>query len=287
MTEDFVQKIYSLFMANKMGHAFLIETNSADKTYQKLQTLIKKINCPSFYNESCQEDCNVCYQIDNYCLPSVKYIEPSGQTIKKEQMMIVKNQFASDSLITKYNVYIVKNAEKLNTSSANVILKFLEDPTTKTLAFFVLGNKKNIIPTIKSRCQIFEDLNNEASALNLSSDKLEQFGVKMTKILNNLINEKTLSLITNKQEIADILDKKEQEQFLNFMLLNIEKEIKNIVSKKSESGFSLGFNLKKMLSFAKITKDIIEKATYNVNMELLFDDYFIKIGELMLWIYME
>lgn len=283
MTEDFVQKIYSLFMANKMGHAFLIETKNIEKTCQKIQNLLKKINCPTNYNDLCEEDCDICYQIDNLCLPSIKYIEPVGQTIKKEQIISMKSQFLSDSLITKYNVYIIKNAEKLNASSANVLLKFLEDPSTKTLAFFVLNNKKNVLPTIKSRCQVFEDVEtSEDNEINLTEDQVIKFTTKINNIVANLKKEKTFSVINNKQEITDLTDKKEQEQFLMFILLTLKKEIKAALNKKKSSDAFSSFSLKDLLNIAKITKDTIEKATYNVNMELLFDDYFIKIGELML-----
>jgi len=100
--------------------------------------------------------------------------------------------------------------------------------------------------------------------------------------LTNLVNEKEFSAVVNKQEIINLIDKKEQEQFLMFMFLTIEKEIKRVLNKEQNNKGCYHFNLKELLNISKITKDTIEKAAYNVNMELLFDNYFIKIGELML-----
>ena len=60
-------------------------------------------------------------------------------------------------MFSKYNAYIIKEADKLNSTSANILLKFLEEPDTRTLAFFVTKNSKNVLSTIKSRCQLLKD----------------------------------------------------------------------------------------------------------------------------------
>lgn len=276
--ENCFEKIYNSFLANKMGHAFLIETNDIESAYKQILNLAKKLNCSSKYEDNCQEDCNICFQIDNFCLPSIKCIEPIGQVIKKEQILDVKKAFNSNSLITKYNIYIVKNAEKLNSSSANVLLKFLEEPSTETIAFFVLNNKKNIIPTIKSRCQIFnynvsEELSDEAGFLE-----------KARIVFQNLSVEKSSSFIKNKPEILkDLKERKTQEQFLNFVfkLLTAEINSRLSVDKINQNPIFINYITQDLVKLTTKTKEIIEKVTYNVNMELLLDDYFIKMGELI------
>ncbi len=276
---DCFEKIYSSFLANKMGHAFLIETNNIEETYKQILKLAKKINCISSYNDNCQEACDICFQIDNFCLPSIKCIEPIGQMIKKEQIIEVKNAFNSNSLITKYNIYIIKNAEKLNSPSANVLLKFLEEPSTETLAFFVLNNKKNIIPTIKSRCQIFS-----YNVLNTQTDNEIDLINKVEDIFKNLSIEKSASFIKNKGIVlSNSKEKKEQEQFLNFIFNLLTNEINcRLNSKPSDQNHLFSkFSNKSLIKIIQKTKETIEKASYNVNMELLLDDYFIKIGELI------
>lgn len=49
------------------------------------------------------------------------------------------------------------HAEYLNASSANAMLKFLEEPEEHIIGFFLTNNKENVINTIKSRCQILTD----------------------------------------------------------------------------------------------------------------------------------
>ena len=52
-------------------------------------------------------------------------------------------------MLTEYPLN-TKNAEKLNGSSANAMLKFVEEPTEGILGFFITNNKDVIIPTIKN-----------------------------------------------------------------------------------------------------------------------------------------
>lgn len=280
--ENCFDKIYNLFLANKMGHAFLIETKDIDKAAKEIMELSKKINCPAKFQKDCSDDCEICFQIDNSCLPSIKVIEAAGQTIKKEQIIDVKNIFANNSMITKYNIYIIKNAEKLNSSSANVLLKFLEDPGTDTIGFFLLNNKKNIISTIKSRCQIYSYNVTEDNDQNI--ELKEVFKEISNRIFLHLLEEKSFSFIKNKEiVIQNLKERKEQELFLNYILFSIIKEINNRTLNKeiNNNKMFLNFSTKTLINFTQITKEIIKKVSYNVNMELLFDDYFIKMGELI------
>lgn len=279
--ENCFDKIYNLFLANKMGHAFLIETNNIDQAVKEIMELSKKINCPQNFQKDCSNDCEICFQIDNFCLPSIKYIEPIGQAIKKEQIIDLKNKFVNNSMITKYNIYIIKNAEKLNSSSANVLLKFLEDPGTETIGFFILNNKKNIISTIKSRCQIYSyNINNDDDQI---SQLKEIFKEIIPNIFSNLLKEKSLSFLKNKEIILQSLkEKKEQELFLNYIFSLIAEETNNRIKGKETNNKAFSeFSIKVLVNFMQITKEIIEKLQYNVNIELLLDDYFIKMGELI------
>ena len=71
---------------------------------------------------------NICKQIDNDEYIELKIINPQGLQIKKEEMMNLQEEFKSKPIEGKKKVYIINNAEKFNSSSANTILKFLEEP---------------------------------------------------------------------------------------------------------------------------------------------------------------
>jgi DNA polymerase-3 subunit delta' len=53
-----------------------------------------------------------------------------------------------------FKVMIIWMAEKMNTASANKLLKLLEEPPAKTIFLLVAENEEVILQTIRSRCQI-------------------------------------------------------------------------------------------------------------------------------------
>ena len=53
-------------------------------------------------------------------------------------------------------VFIISQAEKLNQSAANKLLKLLEEPPKHVLFILVSSRPESILPTIRSRCQILK-----------------------------------------------------------------------------------------------------------------------------------
>lgn len=50
-------------------------------------------------------------------------------------------------------VFIIDEAELLNTVSQNAVLKFLEEPPERTVVILVTNSEEQLLPTIRSRCQ--------------------------------------------------------------------------------------------------------------------------------------
>ena len=69
-------------------------------------------------------------------------------------MIDLQKEFKNKSLYDNKKIYVIKEAEKLNASSANTILKFLEEPEKDIIAFLITTNRYKVIDTILSRCQI-------------------------------------------------------------------------------------------------------------------------------------
>ena len=166
-----IEHIINTFNENKLSHAFLIETNNIEKCLNDIKRVIKVINCENKYEDSC-EKCNLCYQIQNETLPSFMIIRPDGATIKKDQVLELKEKMFTKPIYSKYNTYIILNSEKLNTSSANTLLKFIEEPEDNIVGFFITTNKENTLDTIKSRCQTIHEYYEEIHE-NLDEEKQE------------------------------------------------------------------------------------------------------------------
>lgn len=99
-----------------------------------------------------------------------------GQIGVDEALQIVKS-LALKSYEGGYKVMLIWMAEKMNTASANKLLKLIEEPPEKTIFILIAEDEEQIINTIRSRCQIlhFPPLAEEAiSAALIENYQIEQ-----------------------------------------------------------------------------------------------------------------
>lgn len=277
-----VQFLVNKYHENKLSHAFLFVTNDIQKCHQDLIEFIKEINCNSSYKDNCQ-DCNLCYQIENNIIPNLIEIYPDGQNIKKSQILELQEKFKTKPLYLKQNIYIINNAEKLNSSSSNTMLKFLEEPEENILGFFITNNKESMLETIKSRCQIIVVNYNEeniAQKLGISEDELQNYEDIASTYLNCLINKKEDGILLNKKVILSTIDKREQIiNLFNLMYLLID-EILNKNLTNSRFSFLNNLEFKKLIDLQKKVYNILETIPFNVNIELLLDNFAMEMEEL-------
>lgn len=94
-------------------------------------------------------------QVRNLRHPNVMLIKPDGLTIKKEQILILQNEFSKTSLVEGARIYIIDEVEKMTSAAANSLLKFMEEPEgKKTYGFLLTENINSVLQTIQSRSQI-------------------------------------------------------------------------------------------------------------------------------------
>ena len=276
-----LNEILTKYRENKLAHAYLIETNNLDLALKDIKELIKNLNCPHNFTSKCTE-CNLCNLINLNNLPSLKIIEPDGANIKKNQIEDLKNNFSTKPLYSKFNIYILKNAEKLNASSANAMLKFVEEPTPGILGFFLTSNKDIMIDTIKSRCQIFTlsyKVTSLYSSLNISKELYAKYLAFIPSYLddilkNKLINHKKtiLSLFPERQDIENILKIILSIYYEHYLKLNnkpYQTEITNI--------YPLNLNIQEISQKLQIITKIITNMSYNVSIELILDKFVIEM----------
>lgn len=168
---------------NKLSHAYLIETNGYSKSLDFAVAFAKYILCPHHYNNS--QNCNGCHQCENINkneFLELKIIDPDGQWIKKSQLEELQEEFSKKSIIGDKKVYIINKAEKLNVSSSNSLLKFLEEPEEGIIAILLTENKNQLLNTIISRCQNLS-LKKQNNLDNLSTFE------KISHLLNNNIDD--------------------------------------------------------------------------------------------------
>ena len=260
--------IFSSFEKEKSGHAFLIETNNSFLCYEDAIDFVKKINCPLTYQKECTE-CNICLQIDNGNMPSIITVDSQNAIITKEEIVLMKKKLSKNSQFIKYNVYILKDASKLTSISANILLKFLEEPDSNVIAIFITNNRLNVLPTILSRCEVYK--NNYQNSDGCQKYNMLEEEYKTYNEISEFFLEK---LITNyeyyelKEKLKPLIS--EKENLKKALMIILENLYLNIEKNKSL----------KLNKYALITKKSIEKLQYNVNIELLLDNYIVELGDI-------
>lgn len=189
---------------NKISHAYLFDTNSYPKAMDFIMAFVKYLLCPKHHtNQSSCGQCSLCRRIDDENYTELKMIEPDGMWIKKEQLSELQKEFSTKPIEGKYRIYIIKEAEKLNASAANSILKFLEEPEEGIIAILVTDNLYQLLDTIVSRCQIIslreasiKEIVNDTQSLDSELFRVAIVETSNLKDLSNFMeNEKNKMLL--------------------------------------------------------------------------------------------
>ncbi|MDD6757487.1 MAG: hypothetical protein PUE33_05430 [bacterium] len=265
--EKFVNYIEKIIQSNKLSHSYLIELGDFSLDFPLVLLFVKMILCSEMVDDvenlNCNR-CNTCKLIDENSFPDLQIIEAEGSQIKKNQLLSLKGEYQNKSLIGKRRVYIIKNAEKLNPSSANTILKFLEEPEEGVIAILLTSNRYQILDTILSRCQVLSLLDD--SETEIVDDKIIVF-------MRYLIHPEDL-FIHYKEIYDSILSDKETAREIFFA---VEKILINYLSTKSRNKNSSIFsfldnvNANILLSYITIIEEEIPKLVYNINYKLWLD----------------
>lgn len=142
--KEFYSIMKNAINTSKISHAYMFEIDD-NLDIDEFEKDICKILINSDDN-----DTNLLIDNDNY--PNIKKVQADGLWIKKEQIQEVQSDFRKESYDNNLKIYIIDDASKLNKSSGNTLLKFLEEPEKNIVAILLTKNKYSVIKTIMSRC---------------------------------------------------------------------------------------------------------------------------------------
>lgn len=250
--------IYNKFQNKRMPHAILLNTNNIEKARKDLTLLIKKMVCPNSYQEKCSSECNICYQIENNLIPSICEISPLKMTIDRQQIFDLKEKFLAKPLYLDYNIYIINYCDTLNFKSATTLLKFLEEPEDNILGFYLTENIEKVLPTIRSRCEIFNVLyENKIS----NDDDLEQV---ITKYLQYIKENNNMVFIYNDVFDEFSFERKDYSKMFKYLLKLFESKL----NKNCHNILVNEFKYENSLKIMEVLQQAIIDIEANVNIEL-------------------
>jgi len=116
----------------------------------------KTINCQNLNDnlEPCDE-CESCKAFNSQRSTNIHELDAaSNNTVDNIRSLI--DQVRIPPQVGKYSIYIIDEVHMLSASAFNAFLKTLEEPPAHAIFILATTEKHKIIPTILSRCQIFD-----------------------------------------------------------------------------------------------------------------------------------
>jgi len=116
----------------------------------------KTINCSNLSDnlEACDE-CESCLSFNSWRSFNIHELDAASNN-KVEDIRSLNDQVRIPPQIGKYSIYIIDEVHMLSSSAFNAFLKTLEEPPSHAIFILATTEKHKIIPTILSRCQIFD-----------------------------------------------------------------------------------------------------------------------------------
>jgi len=141
---------------DQLAHAFLFCGPRGVGKTTCARILAKTINCENKTPDG--EACNVCPSCLSFNSGSSMNIHEldaaSNNSVDDIRTLVEQVRFAPQA--GKYKVYIIDEVHMLSSSAFNAFLKTLEEPPPYAIFILATTEKHKILPTILSRCQIFD-----------------------------------------------------------------------------------------------------------------------------------
>jgi DNA polymerase-3 subunit gamma/tau len=141
---------------NQLAHAFLFCGPRGVGKTTCARILAKTINCTNRTAdcEACNE-CESCISFNSNASFNIYELDAASNSGVEDMRSLVE-QVRVPPQGSKYKVYIIDEVHMLTSNAFNAFLKTLEEPPPYAIFILATTEKHKIIPTILSRCQIFD-----------------------------------------------------------------------------------------------------------------------------------
>src|SRR6476619_5711820 len=141
---------------NQLAHAFLFCGPRGVGKTTCARILAKTINCENITpdGEACNK-CQSCVSFNEGTSLNIHELDAaSNNSVDDIRTLVDQVRFTPQA--GKYKVYIIDEVHMLSSSAFNAFLKTLEEPPPYAIFILATTEKHKILPTILSRCQIFD-----------------------------------------------------------------------------------------------------------------------------------
>jgi len=141
---------------NQLAHAYLFCGPRGVGKTTCARIFAKTINCQNLSSEieACNE-CESCQAFNGSRSYNIHELDAASNN-SVDDIRNLTDQVRIPPQIGKYSIYIIDEVHMLSQAAFNAFLKTLEEPPRHAIFILATTEKHKIIPTILSRCQIFD-----------------------------------------------------------------------------------------------------------------------------------
>ena len=153
--ESITSTLKNAIATHHLAHAYLFCGPRGVGKTTCARIFAKTINClhPREDGEACDE-CESCRAFNEHGSFNIHELDAASNNTVDDIRSLV-DQVRVPPPIGRYSVYIVDEVHMLSTAAFNAFLKTLEEPPAHAIFILATTEKHKIIPTILSRCQIY------------------------------------------------------------------------------------------------------------------------------------
>lgn len=138
--------------SNNIPHALLLSGSKGLGKNTLAYCMSNMALCENRNGTEVCHQCKPCLLLKSGNHTDLRTIRADGELIKVSQIRELTSEINLSSARGSYKIVIIENAEKMNSASANALLKTLEEPPRKTIIMLTTDDIGRLLPTITSRC---------------------------------------------------------------------------------------------------------------------------------------
>ena len=248
----------------KLSHAYIIEGDALSDKLGYAFDFARAILCSEDMGRGCGK-CRTCRMIEERTYRDLYIIDGDERSVKDKDVEELQDRISKLPLEDgKRNIAVIDKADTMTHRAQNRILKSLEEPYPGTVIMLLTENSDNLLPTIKSRCQVIR-------LYDINPSEEETLYQETARKLIAASRKKTYFF-----EIKKIIEEELKDRAGILALLDaLEKEFRDGMVSGIESGESdLGFYKNGIESVERARKDL----RYNIRDKYVLSDLMLRIG---------